>query len=156
MTGKIDRVDVHRAEPTQAIILDYKTGRSKPPKERRDKTEDGRMLQLPLYASALERVRTELRIIGGAYIHLSERLADAQKAIAASGELPSSGKNSARVPLETEAARRLALHFVGEIRNGDFSWTAHTVGRPHTECTSYCEMKHACRHPGGYEAVGRY
>src|SRR5258708_7808041 len=114
------------------------------------------MLQLPLYAAALEGVRTELQIIGGAYIHLSERLPDAHKAIAASGELASSGKKSAHVPFEAEAARRLALHFVGEIRNGNFSWTAHTVGRPHTECTSYCEMKHACRHPDGYEAVGRY
>jgi ATP-dependent helicase/DNAse subunit B len=156
LTGKIDRVDVHRAEPGRAIILDYKTGRSRPPKERKDKTEDGRMLQLPLYAAALERVHTELQIIGGAYIHLSERLPDAQKAIAASGEVASSGRRSVRVPFEAKEARRLALLLVGDIRDGIFSWTAHTRGRPHTECTSYCEMKHACRHPDGYEAVGRY
>jgi RecB family exonuclease len=156
LTGKIDRVDVHRTERTRAIILDYKTGRSKPPKERAAKMEDGRMLQLPLYAAALQRVRTELQIVGGAYIHLSEKLADAKKAIAAAGELTSSGRRSPPVPFEAEAARRLALQLVGDIRDGNFSWTPHTLDRPHTECTSYCEMKHACRHPDGYQAVERY
>jgi ATP-dependent helicase/DNAse subunit B len=156
LTGKIDRVDVHRTEPTRAIILDYKTGRSKPLKERKEKTEDGRMLQLPLYAAALKQVRTELEIVGGAYIHLSERLADARKAVAAAGELTFSGGRHAEVPFEAEAARRLALELVGEIRAGNFSLTRHTLGRSHTECTSYCEMKHACRHPDGYQAFERY
>jgi ATP-dependent helicase/DNAse subunit B len=154
LTGKIDRVDVHRAERTRAIILDYKTGRGKPIKEREAKTKDGRMLQLPLYAAALKRLRTELQIVGGAYIHLSERLPDAKKAIAAAGEFaPAVGKP---VSFEAEAARRLALHLVGEIRDGNFTLTPHTLERPHPECTSYCEMKHACRNPEGYQAVGGY
>jgi RecB family exonuclease len=156
LTGKIDRVDVHRSERTRAIILDYKTGRSKPAKERQAKAEDGRMLQLPLYAAALQRLRAELQIVGGAYIHLSEKLSDAQKAIAAAGEVVSPGRRSTPVRFEAESARRLALHLVSEIRDGNFAWTAHTLGRPHTECTSYCEMKHACRHPDGYQAAERY
>jgi hypothetical protein len=156
LTGKIDRVDVDRTERTRAIILDYKTGRSKSVKERKAKIEDGRMLQLPLYAAALERVRTELRVVGGAYIHVSEKLADAKKAIAAAGELASCGGRSSSVPFEAETARRLALQLVSEIRDGNFSLTPHTPGRPHTECTSYCEMKHACRHPEGYQTFEWY
>jgi ATP-dependent helicase/DNAse subunit B len=156
LTGKIDRVDVDRAERTRAIILDYKTGRSKSITERKAKIEDGRMLQLPLYAAALERVRAELKVVGGAYIHVSEKLADAGKAIAAAGDWVPCGGRSSSVPFEAEAARRLALHLVGEIRDGNFSLTPHTLGRPHTECTSYCEMKHACRHPDGYQTFERY
>ncbi len=156
LTGKIDRVDVQRTEQTRAIILDYKTGRSKSVTERKAKAEDGRMLQLPLYAAALTRLRRELQIVGGAYIHLSERLADAHKAIAAAGACVSSARKSSEVRFEVEEARRLALDLVGEIREGNFSWTRHTLGQPHTECTSYCEMKHACRHPDGYQAVERY
>jgi RecB family exonuclease len=154
LTGKIDRVDVHRADRTRAIILDYKTGRSKSATERQAKVKDGRMLQLPLYAAALQRLRTELRIIGGAYIHISERLADAKKAIAQVGELlPARGR---QVPLDAEEARRLALNLVGEIRDGNFSLTPHTVGHPHPECTPYCDMKHACRHPDGYQIFEHY
>jgi len=154
LTGKIDRVDVQRADRTRAIILDYKTGGSKSATERQAKVKDGRMLQLPLYAAALQRLKTELQIIGGAYIHLSERLADPKKAIAPVGEfLPTRGK-SVPVPFDAEGARRLALKLVGDIRDGNFSLTPHTPGHPHTECTSYCEMKHACRHPEGYQAFG--
>jgi PD-(D/E)XK nuclease superfamily/Exodeoxyribonuclease V, gamma subunit len=156
LSGKIDRVDVHRTQRTRAIILDYKTGRNKPPKERRDKAEDGRMLQLPLYGAALKQVRRELEIVGGAYIHVSERLADARKAVAAAGELPNAGGKHSEVPFDVEGTRRLALELVGEIRDGNFSWTRHTFGRPHTECTSWCEMKHACRHPDGYQTFERY
>lgn len=156
LTGKIDRVDVRRAERTRAIILDYKTGRSKSATERGAKVKDGRMLQLPLYAAALQRLRTELQIIGGAYIHLSEKLADANKAIAPVGEfLPTRGK-SVPVPFEAEDARRLALKLVGEIRDGNFSLTSHTLDHPHTECTPYCDMKHACRHPDGYQVSAWY
>jgi RecB family exonuclease len=156
LTGKIDRVDVDRAERTRAIILDYKTGRSRSATERKVKIEDGRMLQLPLYAAALERVRAELKVVGGAYIHVSEKLADAKKAIAAAGELIPRGGRSTSVPFETEAARRLALQLVGEIRDGNFSLTPHSLDRRHSECTSYCEMKHACRNPDGYQAFERY
>ena len=148
-------MDVDRAAPARAIILDYKTGRSKTPKEFTVKMADGRMLQLPLYAAALAIVRHELQVIGGAYIHLSERLPDAKKAVAAAGAL-SPGKQSKSVAFDAEAARRLALELVGEIRDGNFPLTRHPLGKEHVECTAYCDMKHACRHPDGYQVFHRY
>jgi ATP-dependent helicase/nuclease subunit B len=154
LTGKIDRVDVRREDHTRAIILDYKTGHCKSATERRAKVKDGRMLQLPLYAAALQRLRTELRIIGGAYIHVCEKLTEAKKAIAPVGEFLPTGGRSVPVPFEAEQARRLALKLVGEIRDGNFSLTPHRPGQPHTECTPYCDMKHACRLPDGYQTFG--
>src|SRR5207237_3806 len=40
LTGRIDRIDVHRESRAEAVILDYKTGRNTSPRERRDKMAD--------------------------------------------------------------------------------------------------------------------
>src|SRR5262249_49987703 len=117
LTGKVDRVDVHREDATRAIILDYKTGRFTPTKERGLKIADGRLLQLPLYGAAVSILRRELRVVGGAYVHLSERAADVKKAIGLAGELPLP-VNASALPFDIEGARRKALELAGEIRAG--------------------------------------
>jgi ATP-dependent helicase/DNAse subunit B len=157
LRGKIDRVDVSRTQRSLAIISDYKTGRAMPNKERAVKLADGRLLQLPLYAAALQRVRPDLEVVGGAYIHLSERPQSeepsARRAIAAVGALLKDDK-APQAPLDAEAARLKALDMVGAIRAGKFPLTDHANGKDFAECTWFCPMRHACRHPEGYQ--GRY
>jgi RecB family exonuclease len=138
LSGKIDRVDVDRDSATRAVIIDYKTGRTSTASECIAKSGDGRMLQLPLYAWALGTMRRELHELAGTYFYLSERQPDPQKAI------------RSVTPFEPEAARRKALELVDEIRGGDFSLTVHGPGARHPECTTFCTMRHACRHPDGF------
>jgi hypothetical protein len=149
VSGRIDRIDRQR-ESDQAIILDYKTGRSSRPAERKVKTEDGRMLQLPLYAAAL-RINQGMTVVGGAYVHLHERVVDSVSAIEPAGEV--TGVRVADVPFDPEAARRKAIELAGRIRDGDFSLTQHAHGQPHSECTSFCPLRHACRSPEGYKTI---
>jgi ATP-dependent helicase/DNAse subunit B len=155
LSGKIDRVDLHRESATRAVIVDYKTGRTPPAAEWAAKTADGRMLQLPLYAWALQAVRRELEVVGAAYFHLSERQRAGSKPLLSAGQLLEAGRRATPVPFEPEAARRKALDLVGEIRDGNFSLTPHSKGAPYTECTVFCAMRHACRHPEGFQE-GRY
>jgi ATP-dependent helicase/nuclease subunit B len=149
LSGRIDRIDLHR-ETRQAVIVDYKTGRAMPARDRKERTADGRLLQLPLYAAALGRMPESLEVTGAAYVHLSDRVAKWDAAIEGSGELDT-GK-TADVPFDIEAARRKALELAGRIRAGDFSLTAHTEGRQ-SECTSFCPLRHACRAPAGYRVI---
>jgi hypothetical protein len=155
LTGKVDRVDVSRKSCEQAIILDYKTGRNHGTTERKVKLADGRWLQLQLYALALERLRG-LRVIGGAYLHLNEKQdGAAEKAVAlvglSGGLVPGDGEPD--VPFDLPAARQKALQFAGAIRSGAFSLTLHAEGE-YTECTAFCSLRHACRHPDGYKTFG--
>jgi RecB family exonuclease/superfamily I DNA/RNA helicase len=150
LSGKIDRVDLRRAALHEAIILDYKTGQVTKPSERKIRIEDGRMLQLPLYGAALSRAHDGLTVIGGAYIHLSERAQGRQESgravLAAVGSFLAGGR-AAPVPFDIDAARDKAIELAGQIRAGRFSLTL--LG---DECTGHCATRHACRHPNGYQS----
>jgi hypothetical protein len=146
LTGQIDRVDAHREGNGQAVIIDYKTGAALPRREVEHKMADGRMLQLALYAWLLQQVRPALRVVGGAYVHLSERQRKVNDAILAAGDWLAHGRF---FPFDTEDARRTALNMVSDIRAGDFSLTKHADG-PLGECTTFCALRHACRQPDGY------
>jgi RecB family exonuclease len=151
IVGKIDRVDVHRTEKTRAVVVDYKTGRSVTRRELQAKMEDGRMLQLPLYAAALARLFPELDVVGGAYVHLNEREERADRALARAGDLRCRGMKPAEVPLDPAAAARQAVGLIDRIRGGDFSLTEHAEDSPFPECSTYCPTRHACRQPAGYQ-----
>jgi hypothetical protein len=151
LSGQIDRVDVHRESASRAIVVDYKTGRTLSAAERAAKTADGRLLQLPLYAWALQVARPELEVGGGAYFHLSERERSSSKPLASAGQLPQADGRSTPVPFEPETARRKALELVDDIRAGNFSLTRHGTGARYPECTAFCAMRHACRHPEGFK-----
>jgi hypothetical protein len=147
IAGKIDRVDVERVEITKAIILDYKTGKATLAGQFKLKIEDGRMLQLPLYGWCMEQAQPGLEVLGGAYVHLSEKVKVERQAILAVGTgLPGAKKG---VHFDKSAARALALEMAGEIRDGNFPLTEHASG-PHGECTPFCALRHACRQPDGY------
>jgi ATP-dependent helicase/DNAse subunit B len=154
LTGKIDRVDVKRSESGAALIVDYKTAGSPRAALLKTKMGDGRMLQLPLYAAALQISRPDLNVIGAAYIHLSEKAKSeevgAKKAIVSLGQL--SAKREPESDLwNTGDALELALDFAGQIRAGRFGLTRHGNGSDEPECTGWCPLRHACRHPEGYK-----
>ncbi len=150
LTGKIDRVDGRRDDPKTAIIIDYKTGKIISGVSLRTKVADGRMLQLPLYAAALKILRSDLKVVDGAYVHLNEKEKTARNGIASLGQLMA--KKTAEDFFNLEAARQQAIELAGEIRSGRFPWTRFPKGGDEAECTRYCPLRHACRHPEGYEA----
>jgi hypothetical protein len=107
---------------------------------------------LPLYAAALQIRHPDYQVIGGAYAHLSERARakkiGSKEAIVSLGEF---GKKESDADLwDTEVARRQALEFAGQIRAGRFPLTRHGTDSEQAECTVYCPLRHACRHPEGY------
>lgn len=154
LTGTVDRVDVQRTLLQQAIILDYKTGRIHPSNERTAKAEDGRLLQLPLYAAALALALPGLQPVGGAYLHLNERKQTRPESpldvIGATGQVLVGPEASVVVPFDPAAARRKALELATEIRAGNFSLTIHDLSAQYPECNAFCSLRHACRHPRGY------
>lgn len=155
ITGKLDRVDVHRADPRRAIVLDYKTGRCLERPERKAKCEDGRLLQLALYGQVLALTHPELEVIAGAYVHLHHK--DNQKSSSSAslvvlGTLEDKpGKND--LPFDPDAATQKALAYAGAIRDGNFGLSPHARTN-YSECNSFCSLRHACRHPDGYEDRG--
>ena len=92
-------------------------------------------------------------VVGGAYVHLHEREVNVERAIEAVGDVSWDGARGAEVPFDPEAARRKAIELVGRIRDGDYSLTPHVHGQPHSECTSFCPLRHACRSPEGYKTI---
>jgi ATP-dependent helicase/DNAse subunit B len=154
LTAKIDRVDVKRSDPRTAIILDYKTGGIPERLIFRAKVKDGRMLQLPLYAAALQIDDRELEIVGGAYLHLNEKAksheVEARDAIVSLGQLLPNKKEADPELWNARAAVDLALDLATRIRAGQFPLTSHSNGSKDAECTAWCPLRHACRHPEGY------
>jgi ATP-dependent helicase/DNAse subunit B len=153
LTAKIDRVDVKRSDPRNAIILDYKTGGVPERPSVRVKVADGRMLQLPLYAAALQMEDKELEVVGGAYVHLSEKAKPkqlgAKRAVVSLGNLL--GENEEPDELwNARAAVDLALDLATRIRAGQFPLTIFSNGSKDAECAAWCPLRHACRHPEGY------
>lgn len=150
LSGTVDCVGLRRDNPRRAIVLDYKTGRAASRKDLGAKMVDGRLLQLPLYGAALEVMFPDLKVVGGAYVHLSEKEAEARKAVCAAGDLLPANGRADPLPFDLEAARAKAIALVGEIRAGRFPLTIHDAGQPHGECNFFCTLRHACRHPKGY------
>ncbi len=150
LSGTVDCVSRHRLDPRHAIILDYKTGKAGPRNEVARKMTDGRLLQLPLYAAALQILHPDLEVVGGAYIHLSEKEKEARKAVLAAGALLPAGR-AAPLPFNPEAARAKAIELARDIRAGRFALTVHDADEPHGECSFFCALRHACRHPKGYQ-----
>jgi ATP-dependent helicase/DNAse subunit B len=152
LTGKIDRVDLKRTDLQTALIIDYKTGRVLKPVTIRTKVGDGRLLQLSLYAAALEIVRPGTKVVGAAYAHLNERprakLIRGKEALAPIGE-PFAGQKDPDL-WNMQAALELALDLASRIRTGQFPLTRHGPDAEEVECTAYCPLRHACRHPEGF------
>jgi ATP-dependent helicase/DNAse subunit B len=156
LSGKIDRVDSNRNDSQTRIIIDYKTGGNPGSKAVTTKVKDGRMMQLLLYAAALQIKESGVSIVGGAYTFLNEKARS--KTISAEEALVAIGKpipNNLEAELwNAQAALQLALGFANQIRSGKFPLTHYGSGSDLAECTAYCPLRHACRHPEGYASKG--
>jgi hypothetical protein len=151
VTGKIDRVDARRDDPRKLALADYKTGTPKDRGHVEERLADGRMLQLPLYAVTLQETDKSVEVIAGYYVHVSEKPLSEGKADKPMLVSAATGSRDDTPPrFDPETARRLALEFVGRIRDGDFSLTGHATGN-NGECNQYCTLRHACRQPAGYK-----
>ncbi len=137
LAGRIDRVDVAAG---QARIVRYRTGKPPDKGEWQAKAADGRLLQLPLQAVALEQLRPDLHAALGLQVHLSERARLLQHTVQ---------PNDPALTLEPLAAREKALELVSRLRSGRFPLTIHGPDASYPECTARCAIRHACRHPDG-------
>ena len=112
------------------------------------------MLQLPLYAAALQIDDRELEIVGGAYLHLNEKAksheVEARDAIVSLGQLLPNKKEADPELWNARAAVDLALDLATRIRAGQFPLTIFSNGSKDAECAAWCPLRHACRHPEGY------
>lgn len=143
LTGRIDRIDASRQDPSQLTLIDFKTGKPDPGKTE-SKLEDGRLLQLQLYAiAARETLSKDLKkdvAIGNAfYLHLADTKSSREK------PLP--------VPLTEETleySRDTAIHNASAIRAGRFPLSLHVDGK-YPECSSYCSFRFVCRQPKGFK-----
>jgi hypothetical protein len=145
-------VDLKRTDLQTALIIDYKTGKVPKPITIRRKVSDGRLLQLLLYAAALQIDRPGTKVVGAAYAHLNERpkatLIRGKDALASMGE-PFAGLKDPDL-WNTQMALELALDLASRIRAGQFPLTRHGPDSDEVECTAYCPLRHACRHPQGF------
>ena len=158
ITGKVDRVDLDRADPRRGVIIDYKSGRRPTPKRVSRHSTDGRMLQASLYAAALMKRLPQLQIVGAAYLHLNERIERASDAVLSSAALASPKTRSAPLPLDPNEAVRKTIDFADRIRAGHFPLTDHDPTRApdDTECTPYCPFRDACRQPEAYRTTAAW
>jgi len=109
-----------------------------------------------LYAAALQIIRPGTKVVGAAYAHLNERstatLIGGKEALAAIGE-PFAGQKDPYL-WNTQMALELALDLANRIRAGQFPLTRHGPDAEEVECTAYCPLRHACRHPEGFTTSG--
>lgn len=139
VAGRIDRIDVAEVDGQVVFnVLDYKTGKRPPKKE---EIVSGRLLQLPLYALAVERL---LLAEHGAspwqvgYWFLSERGYQGQLQLAAQAEGRVERTEVWKALIETIEAKVFAL--VRGMRHAEFPM--HNLD---DKCTSHCDYREACR-----------
>ncbi|MCK4601572.1 MAG: PD-(D/E)XK nuclease family protein, partial [Phycisphaerae bacterium] len=134
LRGKIDRVDSVRFEDAAGLmVVDYKTGSLPDSADIRE----GRNLQLPLYAEAVERL-LKAASVGGAFHRIGPRNQNGQRFFAI-------GKKFGRQQLSAEQfnqARQEVLarvgQFISNMRRGRFDLA------PTHECPGYCPYRQIC------------
>jgi ATP-dependent helicase/nuclease subunit B len=134
--GRIDRIDIATDPADDRApfgVVDYKTGKPIKKQARAEQADDGRRLQLDLYALAVEQVlladREAIGIHSG-YWHVTASGFDVWHA------MHEQDSWTARKERLTELVFSLARG----IRDGQFP-----VHSPDEHCTTYCEFKTICR-----------
>ncbi|MEX2186427.1 MAG: PD-(D/E)XK nuclease family protein [Pirellulales bacterium] len=142
--GRIDRIDMAVEGETDAAmfgIVDYKTGNPIKKKSRAEMADDGRRLQLDLYALAVEQVlladRSAIGVHSG-YWHVAANGFDVWQSM-------HEASDATWWPTEDWTRRRVRLvelvfSLVRGIRDGQFP-----VYCPDEECTKFCAFKTVCR-----------
>jgi len=153
--GRADRIDASRTSTNELAVIDFKTGK---PHGRKIgiKIEDGRLLQLPLYALTTQSAfGNEVQVTTAKYLHLADSEAsNPEKVTKDYLEFAESNKANpfeimVKLTAENiERAKKKALENVTNIRGGLFPLSMHRDSKE-TECTSYCKFGMACRQPAG-------
>jgi ATP-dependent helicase/DNAse subunit B len=142
--GRIDRIDMASDDGPNAArfgVVDYKTGNPIRKKSRAEQADDGRRLQLDLYALAVEQVlladRQAIGVHTG-YWHVSAGGFDVWQSM-------HERSDDAWQPTEDWGRRQerlveLVFSLARGIRDGQFP-----VYSPDEECTTFCALKTVCR-----------
>jgi RecB family exonuclease len=143
--GRIDRVDTP-CDRDGVFVIDYKSGSIPPPSA----LGSGEALQLPLYLLALGLGRPRLRVLGGAYLGLSD---GRRSGVIAGGaeHLAEQATEGCRV-LDEEGmeelfrrTREVCIEAINGMRSGNIA------PRADRSCPAWCELAAVCRaRKGGY------
>jgi len=136
-SGRIDRIDIGAIEGRPVfVIVDYKSGQSPSRKE----VQDGRALQLPVYAIATEELLLARKAAPWQAGYWQLRSGGYRPHIEF-GELTGDGS---RASAEWQSLRQSVLNRVAELIRGIRSANFPMFSEDH-ECTSRCEYKTVCR-----------
>lgn len=129
LRGVIDRVDRCGLEVSDFCIIDYKTGSSCPSKT---DLAQGKAVQLPLYAAALEKVDGKKgRAYGLAYYHVGRKKIDFVS-ITEDNKPPTTPSQAIRATLDT------VLKALAEARDGHF----YPLGAAPEHGKAFCSLYH--------------
>ena len=142
VTGKIDLV-LRLADGSVAVI-DFKTGSLE---TQRNKCQDTRLVQPGLYGyiarTGCEHLPGTTVDIHAAYVGLKGSKCE----ILATATMPNVNKTKHTLSLDLESVTETIIHHAEGIRTGRIELTQYGPESKHSECTSYCSMRNACRHP---------
>lgn len=125
LAGEMDRVDVDEAAQ-KAVIIDYKTGKTRAFKKK--EVEEGKHLQLPLYAEALRQL---FDLVPAGFLIYS--IKSAKESGLAGGD-----KDLVEVQRLIEAALEYAKQYAAAIRKAQFPVDP-------KECPNFCSFGGVCR-----------
>jgi hypothetical protein len=142
VTGKIDLV-LRLADGSVAVI-DFKTGSLE---TQRNKCQDTRLVQPGLYGyiarTGCENLPGTTVDIHAAYVGLKGSTCE----ILATTALPNSNKSEKKLSLHLDTVPEIIIGHAEGIRRGRIELTQYGPESKRPECTSYCSMRDACRHP---------
>jgi hypothetical protein len=142
VTGKIDLV-LQLADGSVAVI-DFKTGSLE---TQRNKCQDTRLVQPGLYGyiarTGCEHLPGTTVDIHAAYVGLKGSTCE----ILATTALPNSNKSEKKLSLHLDTVPEIIIGHAEGIRRGRIELTQYGPESKRPECTSYCSMRDACRHP---------
>ena len=142
VTGKIDLV-LRLADGSVAVI-DFKTGSLD---TQRNKCQDTRLVQPGLYGyiarTGCENLPGTTVDIHAAYVGLKGSKCE----ILATATMPNVNKSKHTLSLDLESVTETIIQHAEKIRTGRIELTQYGPESKHPECTSYCSMRDACRHP---------
>jgi len=145
LRGRVDRIDAvtHPQATGYMYFVDHKTGGSAL-EPLGDLRAGGALLQLQLYMSVLPQIIPGAQLFGGAYQIIGKLKATGalDRASTPKTGLKVEATDSQREDAAAvERAPAMALELIDGIAAGYFA--ARTPG--HTQCLSYCSLRHACR-----------
>jgi len=139
LRGRIDRLDT-TSDADRLFVLDYKSG----PRPAASALGTADALQLPLYLQALSGERGDARVVGGAYLSLSD---GALTGVVKAREAGLLGSRAARVRALDETGWQELFDNALKVADSAAAGIRAGVIAPHTRatCPEWCDLGPACR-----------